>query len=205
MTLTTVHLVRHGEVYNPEHVLYGRLPGFRLSDAGEQMAQTVAKSLADRDITVVRASPLERAQQTAQPLAELLGLPVGSDERLIESTNVFEGEAGAWRRPANWRHLYNPLRPSWGEPFRAVAARMLAACADARDAAAGHEAVLVSHQMPIWVARRAVAGRPLAHRPDRRMCALASVTSFTYDGARVIEIGYREPAGPLGRRTIGGA
>src|SRR5947209_8696703 len=101
MTRTVVHLLRHGEVHNPQHVLYGRLPGFRLSDVGEQMAQTVAKALAGRDITVVRASPLERAQQTAQPLAELLGLEVGTDQRLIESGNVFEGEVGAWRRPAS--------------------------------------------------------------------------------------------------------
>src|SRR5947209_9887060 len=142
MTRTVVHLLRHGEVHNPEHVLYGRLPGFRLSALGEQMAVTVAKALADRDITVVRASPLERAQQTAQPLADALGLPVGTDDRLIESSNVFEGTAGAWRRAGSWRHLYNPFRPSWGEPFGEVAARMLAACAAARDAAAGHEAAL---------------------------------------------------------------
>ena len=131
MTRTVVHLVRHGEVYNPEHVLYGRLPGFVLSELGEQMAVQAAAALAARDITVLRCSPLERARQTAQPLAETFGLEPGVDDRLIESANVFEGSAGGWRRPANWRYLANPLRPSWGEPYREVAARMLAACADA--------------------------------------------------------------------------
>jgi len=205
VTRTVVHLVRHGEVHNPDKVLYGRLPGFRLSDLGEQMALHAAKALAGRDITVLRSSPLERARQTAGPIGETLGLDAEVDERLIESDNVFEGSRGGWRRPANWRHLYNPFRPSWGEPYRHVAQRMLAACADARDAAGGHEAVLVSHQLPIWLARLAAAQERLWHRPDRRMCALASITSFTYDDDQIVQIGYQEPAGPIGRRTVGGA
>jgi broad specificity phosphatase PhoE len=205
MARTVVHLVRHGEVFNPDHVLYGRLPGFRLSELGEQMAVQAAKSLAGRDITLVRASPLERAQLTAAPIADVFGLEVDVDERLIESANVFEGTRGGWTKPANWRYLTNPVRPSWGEPYREVAARMLAACADAGDAAAGHEAALVSHQLPIWIARLAAADERLWHRPDRRMCALGSITSFTYDGGKIVQIGYQEPAGPVGRRTVGGA
>jgi broad specificity phosphatase PhoE len=207
---TTVHLVRHGEVHNPTGVLYGRLPGFRLSTAGEQMANIAAAALAGRDVTVVRSSPLDRAVQTAKPIAAQFGLDVDVDERLIESDNVFEGKTfgvgdGALRRPANWRHVVNPFRPSWGEPYDEVAARMLAACADARDAATGHEAVLVSHQLPIWVTRRAVEGRRLWHRPDRRECALASITSFVYDDDRIVMVDYQEPAGRLGRSQVGGA
>jgi broad specificity phosphatase PhoE len=205
MTRTVVHLVRHGEVFNPDHVLYGRLPGFRLSELGERMAAQASEALSGRDVTLVRASPLERAQQTAAPIADAFGLDVGVDDRLIESANVFEGTRGGWTRPANWRYLTNPIRPSWGEPYREVANRMLAACADARDAALGHEAALVSHQLPIWIARLAADDERLWHRPDRRMCALASITSFTYDGERIVQIGYREPAGPVGRRTVGGA
>ena len=205
MTRTVVHLVRHGEVFNPDHVLYGRLPGFRLSELGEQMAVQAAAALVGRDVTLLRSSPLERAQQTARPLAETFGLTPDVDDRLIESANVFEGSRGGWTKPANWRHLTNPLRPSWGEPYVEVATRMLAACADARDAARGHEAALVSHQLPIWIARLAASGERLWHRPDRRMCALASITSFTYEGNDIVQIGYQEPAGPIGRRTVGGA
>jgi broad specificity phosphatase PhoE len=207
---TIVHLVRHGEVDNPTGVLYGRLPGFRLSDAGEKMALIAADALAGRDVRVVRSSPLERAVQTAEPIAERFGLEVGTDDRLIESDNAFEGLTfgvgdGALRRPANWRHLYNPFRPSWGEPYAVVAARVLAACAAAREAAEGGEAVLVSHQLPIWVTRRAVEGRRLWHRPDRRECALASITSFVYDGGEIARVDYREPAGASGRSRVGGA
>jgi broad specificity phosphatase PhoE len=101
--------------------------------------------------------------------------------------------------------LWNPFRPSWGEPYAEVAARMLAAIADARDAAAGHEAVLVSHQLPIEVVRRSLEGQHLWHRPDRRRCALASITAVRYDGDRLLGIDYMEPAGESGRRRVGGA
>lgn len=210
MTRTIVNLVRHGEVDNPTGVLYGRLPGFRLSAEGERMAVLAADALAGRDVRVLVSSPLERAVQTAQAIAERFGLAVRTDERLIESSNAFEGMTfgvgdGALRRPANWRHLYNPFRPSWGEPYDAVAARMLAACDDARKAAEGGEAVLVSHQLPIWVARRSVEGLRLWHRPDRRECALASITSFVYEDGKITDVDYQEPAGASGRSRVGGA
>jgi broad specificity phosphatase PhoE len=205
MPEAVVHLVRHGEVHNPDRVLYGRLPGYRLSELGEQMAEQAAAALAGRDIRVVRSSPLERARQTVEPIAAILGLAPGVDDRLIESDNVFEGTREAWKRPTSWRHLWNPVRPSWGEPYRRIADRVLAASADARDAANGGEAVLVSHQLPIWVARLAAEDRRLWHRPDRRECALASITSLVYDGDRIVQVDYSEPAGAAGRQTVGGA
>jgi broad specificity phosphatase PhoE len=210
MTQTTVHLIRHGEVHNPDGVLYGRIPGFRLSEAGERMAVLAAKALAGHDVTVVRSSPLERAVQTAAPIAAQFELEPTTDDRLIESDSVFEGKTigvgdGSLRNPANWRYLYNPFRPSWGEPYVDVAARVLAAVADARDAAVGHEAVLVSHQLPIEVARRKAEGATLWHRPDRRKCALASVTSLVYDGTTLLRVDYTEPAGAGGRKRVGGA
>ena len=62
MTRTVVHFLRHGEVHNPDGILYGRLPGFRLSDTGQRQALTVAEHLADHDIVHVVASPLTRAR-----------------------------------------------------------------------------------------------------------------------------------------------
>jgi broad specificity phosphatase PhoE len=210
MTETVVHLVRHGEVDNPSGVLYGRLPGFRLSPAGEAMAVLVAEALAGHDVTVVRSSPLERAVQTAAPIAAAFKVNQTTDARLIESDNVFEGKTfgvgdGSLKNPSVWRYLWNPFRPSWGEPYREVASRVLEAVAAAREAAAGHEAVLVSHQLPIEVTRRKLEGGHLWHRPDRRKCALASITSLVYDGDRLLRIDYAEPAGDSGRHRVGGA
>ncbi|WP_346167713.1 histidine phosphatase family protein [Streptomyces javensis] len=200
--ITVVHVMRHGEVHNPEGVLYGRLPGYHLSDLGRQMADRVADHLADRDITHVVASPLERAQETAAPIAKTHGLDVASDERLIEAANVFQGKTfgvgdGALRKPGNWRHLTNPFRPSWGEPYVDQVVRMMAALGRARDAARGHEAVCVSHQLPIWIVRSFVERRRLWHDPRRRQCTLASLTSFTFRGDRIVSVGYSEPARDL--------
>jgi len=200
--LTTVHLLRHGEVANPTKILYGRLPGFRLSPLGEQMAVAAADAVADRDITVVTASPLERAQQTAEPIAAKFGLPIGVDDRLIESANFFEGKQfgvgdGALRHPGNWWVLRNPIRPTWGESYVDIAHRMEAALLAARAQAEGHEALLVSHQLPIWTLRRYLEGKRLWHDPRRRQCGLASLTSFVFDGTDLARIDYSEPAAAL--------
>jgi broad specificity phosphatase PhoE len=206
---TIVHLVRHGEVENPHGVLYGRIPGYHLSADGRVMAKAAANFLAGRDVTVLRSSPLERAQETAEPIAAQFGLPVETDDRLIEPWNHFEGLTfgvgdGSLRRPRHWAQLWNPFRPSWGEPYGEVAARMRVAMADAAATARGHEAVLVSHQLPIWVARRSVEGRKLWHDPRRRQCALGSVTSFSYRGGGIVGVSYAEPAG-AGRGQVAGA
>ena len=213
---TVVHLLRHGEVRNPQKIIYGRLPGYPLTEDGVLMAKAAARALAERDVGVILSSPLERAMQTAEVVADALGLEVRTDERLIEPTNHFEGFGfgvgdGSLRRPEHWKHLRNPFLPSWGEPYREVVSRVLSAMADARDTARdtahnradtvhGREAVCVSHQLPIWVTRRAIEGRKLWHRPDRRQCGLASLTSFTYVGDRIITVAYAEPAGTAARR-----
>ena len=207
---TVVHLLRHGEVHNPAKVLYGRLPGYRLSDTGEGMAVTAASWFGDRDITRLVSSPLERAQQTAAPLAEALSLPVQIDDRLIEAGNLFEGLRvgvgdGALRAPKHWWKLRNPMRPSWGEPYVEIAARMLAAVEAARDSARGAAVVCVSHQLPIWTLRLHLEGRRYAHDPRRRQCGLASVTSLTYDGDRVVGLSYAEPAGATPPAAVPGA
>lgn len=205
---TVVHLLRHGEVHNPRDVLYGRLPGYRLSEDGRMMAKAAADFLAGRDVAVLLSSPLERALETAAPVAAEFGLDITEDERLIEPWNQFEGEtfgvgSGVLRRPSAWRYLYDPFRPSWGEPYTSIAARMRTAMADAARAAAGREAVCVSHQLPIWVARRAAEHRHLWHHPGRRQCALGSVTSMTYQHGKITAISYAEPSGSGGQRVAG--
>jgi broad specificity phosphatase PhoE len=207
-TSTVVHVLRHGEVENPTKVLYGRLPGFRLSSLGEQMAKAAVQALAAHDITVVVSSPLERAIQTAEPIAAQFGLPIGVDDRLIESTNFFEGKRvgvgdGALRDPRNWWVLRDPFAPSWGESYTAIARRMNAALQDVRRQAEGHEAVVVSHQLPIWTLRRLLERKRLWHDPRRRQCGLASLTSFHFDDATLVGIGYREPAAHLVARSPG--
>jgi broad specificity phosphatase PhoE len=199
---TIIHLLRHGEVYNPTKILYGRLPGFRLSALGEQMAQAATAAVADRDIRLVVSSPLDRAVQTAEPIAVKFGLPIEIDDRLIESANFFEGKRfgvgdGALRDPRNWWMLRDPFRPSWGESYIDIAQRMYGALQAARHKVDGYEALLVSHQLPIWTLRRHMEKNRLWHDPRRRQCGLASLTSFHFDGGQLTGIGYREPAAHL--------
>jgi broad specificity phosphatase PhoE len=147
----------------------------------------------------VITSPLERAQETAAPIAATHGLEVRTDPRLTEATNVFEGAAGnlVWyilRHPRMWRSLRSRRGPSWGERNIDLATRVLEAIAAAREEFAGHTVVLVSHQAPIWVARLSLQRRSLDHYPQQRRCALASVTTLSYEDGRVASIDYVEPA-----------
>ncbi len=197
---TRVHVVRHGEVHNPGGILYGRLPGFRLSEAGRAQAAAVAGALADRDIAAVVASPLQRAQETAAPIAAMHDLPVDTDPDLIESANFFQGRRvgpgdGAWRDPRFWWQLRNPFTPTWGEPYAEIAARMTTAVDKARAHGAGREVVCVSHQLPVWTLRLHLSGKRLWHDPRRRECALASMTTLVYEGDRLVGIEYCQPAG----------
>ncbi|GAA4595975.1 broad specificity phosphatase PhoE [Actinoplanes octamycinicus] len=201
-TKTTVHVFRHGEVHNPTKILYGRLPDFHLSELGHQMAKAAAQALAGRDVTHVVASPLERAQETAAPISAEFKLETATDVRLIESSNYFEGKRvsvgdGAFSNPRHWWVLRDPITPSWGEAYLVIAQRMFEAVQAARVAAEGHEAVCVSHQLPIWTLRRYVEGKRLWHDPRKRQCGLASLTSFRFEGSKVVGIDYTEPAAHL--------
>jgi broad specificity phosphatase PhoE len=195
-----VHVIRHGEVENPEKILYGRQPGWRLSQRGQEMAQVIADWSKSIDLGAVHASPLQRAQETAAPIARAHSLNITADEKLIEAANIFEGKkfelgSGVLRHPSSWKHLINPWKPSWGEPYEEQISRMLAAVFQARDAAQGKDAIVVSHQLPIWILRSAIEGRRLIHNPRKRECTLASVTSIHFDNQAMISgTSYSEPA-----------
>ena len=195
-----VHLIRHGEVENPKKILYGRQPGWRLSKRGQEMAQTLGEWSKSLDLGALHVSPLQRAQESALPISQAHNLPMLTDERLIEASNIFEGRAfgvgdGALLHPRAWRHLWNPWKPSWGEPYVDQVNRMLAAVFAAREAAGGKDAICVSHQLPIWILRNSIEGRHMIHDPRKRECSLASVTTIHFDDQDMIAgVSYSEPA-----------
>jgi len=196
----TIHFVRHGEVHNPEKILYGLQPGWRLSDRGNEMAAVIGEWSAKLDLGAIHSSPLQRAQETVAPIIAKHKLSLTTDKNLIEASNIFEGKkfelgSGVLRHPSSWRYLYNPWKPSWGEPYDQLISRMLKGLFAARDAAGGKDAICVSHQLPIWILRSAVEGRRLLHDPRKRECTLASVTSFELDNMGMISsVSYSEPA-----------
>jgi broad specificity phosphatase PhoE len=196
----TIHFVRHGEVHNPEKILYGLQPGWRLSDRGNEMAAVIGEWSTKLDLGAIHSSPLQRAQETVAPIIAKHKLSLTTDKNLIEASNIFEGKkfelgSGVLRHPSSWRYLYNPWKPSWGEPYEQLISRMLKGLFAARDAAGGKDAICVSHQLPIWILRSAVEGRRLLHDPRKRECTLASVTSFELDNEGMISsVLYSEPA-----------
>ena len=206
MAADLIHLVRHGEVYNPDGVLYGRIPGYHLSELGQAMAEARA-DLDGHPIVGLYASPLQRAQESAKPWADAFGLEIVTDERLIEPFNKFEGGSfefgpAVLGRPRVWPWIVNPWKPSWGEPYTSVASRMLTAMDDAWNSVEGGEIVMVSHQMPIVMVQRTLAGRKLFHDPRKRRCRLSSITTVEKRGDRFVEVGYRDPAADLLARSI---
>lgn len=203
MPANQIHLVRHGEVFNPEGVLYGRIPGFGLSPLGHRMAEVSAEALlaAGAPVAALYASPLQRTQESAAPWSRAFGLDTQTDERLIEPTNKFEGRrnslANTLTHPAQWPWIANPFKPSWGEAYVSIAARMLAAVDNAWRTTDAGDVVLVSHQLPIWMVHRSLAGERLFHDPRRRRCTLSSITTLERRGDAFVEVAYREPASAL--------
>lgn len=199
MSSTIVHLVRHGEVYNPEKILYGRIPGYHLSSRGFSQAARTAASFKDHGVTYLAASPLQRTQETAAEIAKVVGLNVETDNTVIEAGNRFEGlhikgwDSQLWN-PQRWPLLRNPLLPSWGEHYETMAARMMSAVRRARLKSEGHEAIVVTHQLPIVMVQRTVLGLRLAHAPWNRECDLASVTSLVFKDDEITDIYYSSPA-----------
>lgn len=208
MPANRIHLVRHGEVDNPNGVLYGRLPNFALTTLGRQMAEAAAKELVSTgaNYTKLISSPLLRTLQSARPIAEALNLSVSTENQIIEPTNIFEGKkvglATIASNPAYLLKLYNPFQPSWGEPYKQIVARMTEALRRAWDQTASGEVVMVSHQLPIWSLHLAAAGKPLWHDPRSRRCDLSSITSFEFKNDKLVEVDYRDPAKSLRAKAV---
>ena len=210
MVTTRIHLVRHGEVHNPDGILYERLPNFGLSERGHAMARAAADDLAASNLKPARlvVSPLQRTRESAAPIAEAFGLEPIIDERVIEPWNAFAGKVlggrkGAWREPASWPLFINPRKPSWGEPFVEIVARMREALSEHALAANGADVIVVSHQLPIWMVHRSVTDQPLPHNPAKRRAALSSITVIeSHPATGLTEVDYREPAAALLREAV---
>jgi broad specificity phosphatase PhoE len=209
VTAERVHLVRHGEVFNPDGVLYERLPGFGLSEYGRALALSAVTAVDHSRVTGLVVSPLQRTKESVAPWESATGLTAVEDDRVIEPWNEFRGmnlRGGRTllTRPDLWRFLVNPSRPSWGEPYVDIADRMLAAMWNAADSVDGGEVVIVTHQLPIWAVHLKLAGERLAHNPTKRRCALSSVTSFDVHASGLVESGYWAPR-DVQRATDSGA
>ena len=165
------------------------------------MASRVAKFLSSKPVAAIVCSPLQRTRETAAPLERVTGITASIDDRVVEGHNEFQGSRVSVRKilrnPRLWPLLRNPLLPSWAEPYSSIAARMMAAIEDAANSVDDGDVVIVTHQLPIWMVHRHVAGVPLPHFPTSRRCTLASVTTLSRVNGTWKEQDYQEPAQDL--------
>ncbi len=215
MPSTTIHFIRHGKVENPDHLLYERLPGFHLSDLGRRMARAAADyAAADpqlSSVVAVYSSPLDRTRETAGIIIGALNkvrvergeqpLELQTDSRIIEAGNEFRGKRigygeGALWRNGNWHLVRNLWKPSWGESYQHIAARVGDFAQEKVREYAGKQIIAVSHESPIWSYRHLLETGHPEHNMVLRHTALASVTSITYDSetGKMLSISYADPA-----------
>jgi broad specificity phosphatase PhoE len=182
--VTVLHLVRHGQVDNPQKIVYGRQRGWRLSERGRAEAEAVARHLAGRPIARVYTSPLERAVQTATVIAGTCGGEVEPRDDLVEALLCAPWEGLPWRevkrdRSREWaRYLFRPLEVcEVAEDLAALAARMEAALRAIAGAHPGQQVVAVSHGDPLKAGILALTGGDLRelHRSPIPTGGLVSV------------------------------
>lgn len=210
-TPTHITFVRHGQVYNPQRVVYGRLPGFPLSELGEWQAQAAAEALRDVPLAAIFSSPLLRAQQTARILlaerAAISGadVPLYTSDLLNEVRFFFEGQPMATMASRNW-DLYTGVDPAFDQPPDVVA-RTREFLAQVRREYAGQHVVAVSHGDVIAFTALWAFGVELipankhtldAHGLADDYPAPASLLTFTYAtdaDERPTTVTYRRPYG----------
>jgi broad specificity phosphatase PhoE len=160
---TVVHLVRHGEVENPQGVFYGRIPGYFLSKNGEEQAHTLGKHLSSRPVAAIYASPLDRTKQTAQIVASYLSnIPITHDERLIEVGSPLQGQLMKDLADTFYNFYTDPYIAQGGETMEGIVARMQSFFDEIVPRHTGEEIIVVSHGDPIMLMRAVATKNPVA-------------------------------------------
>ena len=201
---TTIHLVRHGDVHNPTHVYYGRLPNFRLSERGRQQAEGAAEYLKDRPLAALFASPQQRAQETAAIVAQFhTGIEILTDDRLNEIYTPYDGTPISKMAALSW-NLYKDTAPEYEQP-NDIVERTQDFITQIRRECAGSEIAAVSHgdvvafALTIALGETPVAGKRILFTKyglSESYPSTASVTSLTYQTAEPEEkpqVAYKRP------------
>ena len=199
-TTTRVHLVRHGHVENPRRIVYGRLPGWRLSAEGRRQAAAAAERLRGRPIAHVHTSPLERAKETAAVIAAACAAAVTPDPSLIEAELGARWEGLPWTevktaRREEWEaYLHRPHEIAFvEETFERLGERMAAAIRAIAARHAGGEVAVVSHGDPIKTAICRFTGIPIARMHEVRV-PTGAVATLDLDGGRAALVEQWAPA-----------
>lgn len=188
---TTIYLVRHGDVHNPEQILYERLPGYRLSELGKKQAHDLGKFLGKKKITALYASPMERTVETAGIVASYhSGLIIAEDDRLIEVSTIARGRKLAELAAEHW-DFYRPLYTNQGgETLQDIWKRMQKAIGDVVHKHSGQEVVVVSHGDPIMISMVKHKGKRLTVGSIRGEGYVQTAKGFilVFEGLKILDV-----------------
>lgn len=199
MSTCRVHFIRHGETQNVERIVYGARPN-PLTELGRSQAHAAGLYLLNYSTPgtemVWRTSPVYRAMQTAV-IAKRAISPnhekIFKTNLLTEAISMFDGgrvpEIVKDRK--TWHRLKDPHGPSWGESYESTYDRMQTVL-DGSASLGVSDVVNVSHQLPIWILRLGLEGRPFGHDPAARQCGHASVTTLTIEDDHITGLNYWE-------------
>lgn len=199
-----VHLIRHGEVENPDHVVYASLPGFRLSRRGRKQARLAGGRLADRTIALLATSPLDRARETADLIVSAGRVAPVPDQRLTEWSLADRWAGTAWEALDD--HFPGELDAYLGVPHEIgfapeslaeLAERVVTSVTEHAAAGGAGDVALVSHQDPVQAARLALTGRPLSelHNGKPEHASIVTLAPGSRGSWREVEY-WAPPQGP---------
>jgi broad specificity phosphatase PhoE len=201
---TTIALIRHGDVENPDALYYGRLPSFTLSQPGRRQAEAARDHLQHQSPAAIFSSPLTRARQTAEIIGQTHpGLDIQLSDLLHEVHSPFDGSSEAVMAARNW-DLHTGVGPEYEQPSH-ILERVQRFLAEVRRQYPGQLSLAVTHRAVIAFTAMWTGGLLPADQYRDRLVELgisdgypfpASITSLIYttqDPAEIPTLAYNRP------------
>lgn len=160
---TDIYFVRHGNVYNPGKIWYGRLPRMRLSNEGIGRTLQVARYFKNKQIDEIYASPLLRARQTAKVLSKSIGFmnPIKISNKLFDIKSHLQGRPFSYIKAIGGDFFSSENRIDTDETMKQILDRMLTFCHSIHIKLGNKKIIAVSHGDPLMILKAHIEGKPM--------------------------------------------
>lgn len=161
MSKTVIYFLRHGEVENPKQILYGRLPGFPLSNTGRNGIENLAQEFKNKEIDCIYTSPLLRAKETGQIINQILKLKSNTSSLLLETKLLHQGVAlEKFKRDIQYQMYDMKYLQQGQESTVSQGNRMFRFVKMIQQKYPGKSILAVSHGDPIMILKAKILGIP---------------------------------------------